>query len=484
MMVHGDGRDERVSVESSDVKADHGIGPLLRELGAMLVEPKGERVRLPARTGVSLERTAQVAGLHALLMPVVAAPLLLLAEPTVPFGGAGWIPALGGIVIVIGIGVRFVRSPAVSVGELAGANAFTAGVLAMLTWLSGGVGSPFPILFPLLASSITPHRPRVRRMLIGWLFLCVAAPFFYEDSLTSGQVAEIMMIGAASLATLLTMVWLSSRVSRSEVGLMDAISTAREAQEELAAEAAHLLELNKERELQVERVSHELRTPLTSVKGYVEALMEGEGGDLDPAQRDLASVALRNTLRLELLIADLLLLSRVEAGQLGLNAAPVDVRSTLDLLAQDLQPLAKEREISLIVEATPQLSWELDRGRFEQAVTNLMANAIKYSPDGGAVLIRAREVDAELWVEVIDKGVGVPPDEIGRLGERFFRASTAGTAPGTGLGIAITQKLVDLHRGKLEVESEVGSGSIFRIRVPGGLGDSVAEAEGEPDGLE
>jgi signal transduction histidine kinase len=472
-------------VESSEVKAGHKVGPLLRELGAMLVEPPtSERVKLPARTGVSVERTAQVAGLHALLMPIVAAPLLLLAEPTVPFGNAGWILALGGIAIVVGVGVRFVDSPDVSVGELAAANAMTAAVLAILTWLSGGFGSPFPILFPLLASSITPHRPRVRRSLIAWLLLCVAAPLFYEDSVTGGEAAELMMIGAASVATLLTMIWLSSRVGRSEAGLMDAISTARRAQEELAAEAAHLLEMNENRERLVERVSHELRTPLTSVKGYVEALMEGEGGDLDPAQRELAAVALRNTVRLELLIADLLLLSRVEAGQLALQPAPVDVRSTLDLLAQDLEPLAKERGITLIVEATPGFKWELDRGRFEQAVTNLMANAIKYSPAGGPVLIRARDADGELWVEVIDKGVGVPKGEIPRLGERFFRASTAGTAPGTGLGIAITQELVNLHRGTLEVDSEVGSGSIFRIRIPGGLDDSAVEPEGDPDGLQ
>ena len=100
------------------------------------------------------------------------------------------------------------------------------------------------------------------------------------------------------------------------------------------------------------------------------------------------------------------------------------------------------------------------------------------------MLIRARQIESELWVEVIDKGVGIPEDEIGRLGERFFRASTAGSASGSGLGIAITQELVELHRGVLEVESEVGSGSIFRIRIPGGLeAESVGEAEREAYGL-
>ena len=234
----------------------------------------------------------------------------------------------------------------------------------------------------------------------------------------------------------------------------------------------------------VTRVSHELRTPLTSVKGYVEALLEGEGGELEPEQRELAAIALRNTTKLELLIADLLLLSRVEAGQLELRAKPVEVRSALQSVSADLGQLAQEGGVSLIVEATPEFVWALDRERFEQAVANLISNAIKYSPGGGPVLVRGREIDSELWVEVIDKGVGIPNDEVKSLGERFFRASTAGDVSGTGLGIAITQELVELHRGTLEVESEVGSGSIFRIRIPGGLGaESVGEAEREPHGL-
>jgi signal transduction histidine kinase len=144
------------------------------------------------------------------------------------------------------------------------------------------------------------------------------------------------------------------------------------------------------------------------------------------------------------------------------------------MLKEDLDQLAQEGGVTLIAEVPPDLEWEVDRERFEQAAANLISNAIKYSPDGGPVLIRAKQVGAELWVEVVDKGVGIPVDEVGRLGERFFRASTAGSASGTGLGIAITQELVELHRGSLEIESEVGSGSIFRIRIPSGLG---AEAD-------
>jgi signal transduction histidine kinase len=135
-------------------------------------------------------------------------------------------------------------------------------------------------------------------------------------------------------------------------------------------------------------------------------------------------------------------------------------------LEGDLFPLASEADVRLIVEAPEDLEWSVDPERLEQAVTNLVSNAIKYSPPGAPILIRAKGSRAELSIEVIDKGVGIPADEIGRLGERFFRASTAGSQPGTGLGIAITKELVALHDGELDIRSEVGVGSIFRIRIP------------------
>jgi signal transduction histidine kinase len=450
----------------------------------MLVEPTGDDAELRARTGVSIERTAQVAGLQAILLPILTAPLLLVVHPTGPIGDWGWVLALAGVAAIVVVGVRLILSPHVSAAELAASNVFAAGVLGMLAWLTGGLESPYPLLLPLVASSIAPHRPRVRRFLILWILVVAAAPLIYDAPASAGEVAVVIMIGSASVATLLTMVWLSTRVGRSEASLIELIGAAREAQDEMAAEAGRLLEVSQVRDQLVTRVSHELRTPLTSVKGYVEALIEGEGGDLDPAQRELAAIALRNTVRLEILIADLLLLSRVEAGELWLRAKPVDVHSSLRMVIEDLDQLAQEAGTNLIVEAMPEFVWALDRERFEQAVTNLVSNAIKYSPRGGPVLIRARQMDSELWVEVIDKGVGIPADEIERLGERFFRASTAGAASGSGLGITITRELVDLHRGALEIESEVGSGSIFRIRIPGGLDlESVGEPEREAYGL-
>ncbi len=305
----------------------------------MLVEPSQEDAakKLP-RTGVSVERTAQVAGLQAILLPILTAPILLVVNPTGPIGDWGWVVALAGVAAVVAIGVALIRSPDVSARVLAATNVFVAGVIGVLAWLTGGLDSPYPLLLPLIASSIAPHTPRVRRWLILWILFVAAVPLVYDGPATSVQVAVVIMIGSASVATLLTMVWLSSRVSRSEASLMALIAAAREAQTEMAAEAGRLLEASQVRDELVTRVSHELRTPLTSVKGYVEALIAGEAGDLDPAQQELAAVALRNTVRLELLIADLLLLSRVEAGQLELRAKPVDVHASLQMVSEELDP--------------------------------------------------------------------------------------------------------------------------------------------------
>ena len=427
----------------------------------MLVEPTPEDVakNLP-RTGVSVERTAQVAGLQAILLPILTAPILLVVNPTGPIGDWGWVVALAGVAAVVAMGVALIRFPDVSARVLAATNMFAAGVVGVLAWLTGGLDSPYPLLLPLIASSIAPHTPRVRRWLILWILFVAAVPLVYDGPATSVQVAVVIMIGSASVATLLTMVWLGSRVSRSEASLVALIAAAREAQTELAAEAGRLLEANQVRDELVTRVSHELRTPLTSVKGYVEALIAGEGGDLDPAQQELAAVALRNTVRLELLIADLLLLSRVEAGQLDLRAMPVDVHASLQMVSEELTQLAQEGGIQLIVEVAPGFRWGLDRERFEQAATNLISNAIKYSPEGSSVLIRARQIDSELWVEVIDKGVGIPGDEIAPAGRallpgldrRFGVRLRPGYLNHAGTGRASRRRARGRERGRLGLD--------------------------------
>lgn len=446
---------------------DASLPDLLRELASLLVHVPGAEQDGPgwSRAGVSIERTAQVAGLQALLLPLLTAPLLALVPPTAAIGKAGWLPATAGLAVVVAIGFRLVRPPVVSGAVLAATNAFAAAVLGLLAWLSGGFESPFPLLLILVAASIAPHPPRLRRALLAWVVLVAALPMLYDDP-SRRDLAEALMIAATSVGTLLTMVWLSSRVRRSEIGLMDAASVARRERATAEQRAGRLEELDEIRDRLVSRVSHELRTPLTSIKGYLEALLEGESGDLGSEQHEYASVALRNTVRLERLIGDLLLLSRVEAGQLELRREELDLGETLSRLSDELEPLARRRDITLAVSEAGGLRVVADPDRLDQAMTNLISNAIKYSPEGSPVSIRARSAGSEVVLEVIDQGVGIPTPEIDQIGDRFFRASTAGDVKGTGLGIAITRELIELHGGSLEIESAEGSGSTFRLRLP------------------
>ena len=215
----------------------------------------------------------------------------------------------------------------------------------------------------------------------------------------------------------------------------------------------------------VASVSHELRTPLTSISGYVEELLDEEFGPLDDDQRDALRVVERNATGLAALIDDLLLLAQLEAGALELDPEPVPLRPLLEALLAELRPVAAARGIELRL-GDGDATVSGDEKQVRQAVANLLSNAIKYNRDGEPVDVRVREADGEAAVEVADRGVGIPPEELSRLGDRFFRASTAGTTKGTGLGLSITRELAERHGGRLEARSELGKGSTFRLVLP------------------
>jgi two-component system OmpR family sensor kinase len=233
--------------------------------------------------------------------------------------------------------------------------------------------------------------------------------------------------------------------------------------EELVAELRQLDELKGEF---VSAVSHELRTPLTSIKGYLESVLGGETGPLNELQREELEIVYRNATRLQDLTNDLLTLTRLESGRIEIELRPLDLCGLLDELREELEPAARERRLDIRTDCGHALEVEADGLRLHQALGNLVANAIKFSREDERVELRALGRDGEVLIEVSDRGVGIPADEVPRLKERFYRASTAGDAQGTGLGLAITGEIVERHGGRLEVESEVGAGSTFRIRLP------------------
>ena len=233
--------------------------------------------------------------------------------------------------------------------------------------------------------------------------------------------------------------------------------------EELVAE---LRQLDEMKDQFVSAVSHELRTPLTSIKGYLEGILEEEAGPIGEQQREELEIVYRNATRLQDLANDLLTLARLESGRIEMEPVPLDVCELLRELCRELEPAARKQGVALELDFNGPVEVEADDLRLHQAVGNLIGNAIKFTGDEGQVALRALARDGEAVIEVSDSGVGIPADELPRLKERFYRASTAGTAQGTGLGLAITHEIVEGHGGRMEVESRVGVGSTFRIRLP------------------
>ncbi|MEE4165288.1 MAG: ATP-binding protein [Desulfocapsaceae bacterium] len=224
----------------------------------------------------------------------------------------------------------------------------------------------------------------------------------------------------------------------------------------------------------VANVSHELRTPITSIRGYVETLLEGAMDDPENARKFLETV-LRQSEQLSEIIDDLLVLSRIEQ-----DAPAREMRFDRQLLYPVLEDAiqtcfqkAREREISLVLDCDRDIQLNMNRTLFEQAVINLVVNAVTYSDRGDTVTIEGRSVTGEkeqqhVEIRVIDTGVGIAADHLPRLFERFYRSDKARNRKvgGTGLGLSIVKHIIQIHKGDVDVESTLGAGSTFIVRMP------------------
>jgi two-component system sensor histidine kinase VicK len=221
----------------------------------------------------------------------------------------------------------------------------------------------------------------------------------------------------------------------------------------------------------VANVSHELRTPLTAVKGLIETLRDGAVDDPEVRDRFLETVE-SETDRLIRLVNDLLILSRADSEALNLQREPVDLGRLATETAERLAAQAEAHEVVLRVEVgagtPPALA---DGDRIEQVLVNVLDNAIKYSRPGGVVTVEVGEGPTQMvQVRVRDEGMGIPKEELSRVGERFYRADKARSRSegGSGLGLAIAQALVDAHGGRLWLESEEGEGTVVTFVLPFG----------------
>jgi signal transduction histidine kinase len=227
-------------------------------------------------------------------------------------------------------------------------------------------------------------------------------------------------------------------------------------------------ELDRMRDAFVATVSHELRTPLTSISGFLEMMLDEEHA-LGTSGRQYLDVIRRSTDRLHTLVEDLLLIAQIEAHRIELTRDRVDLADLARATAEAARPSARDKgvEIEVRVDSPPPVHGDL--GRLGQVLDNLVSNAVKFTGEGGRVVVSAEADGANARVTVSDNGIGIPVDEQPQIFSRFFRASTATqrAIPGTGLGLAISRALVEQHGGTISLTSREGEGTEITVSLPG-----------------
>lgn len=233
--------------------------------------------------------------------------------------------------------------------------------------------------------------------------------------------------------------------------------------------------------------SHELRTPLTSIKGSLSLMRSGVVGPMNEMAENLLTIAENETDRLIRLINDILDLAKIEARKLPLTQDWNSLNQLVTTSMQSLQGLAQQAHVSLVTEAMPPIDVYMDDDRIQQVLTNLVSNAIKFSPKGGQVLVRCEvDGDSKLTIEVSDQGRGIDPQDQELIFQKFRQATNANNplVKGTGLGLAIARALVEQHGGQINVRSVVGEGSTFYFTLPEWRYHATGAAELMPEDTE
>jgi len=244
----------------------------------------------------------------------------------------------------------------------------------------------------------------------------------------------------------------------------------RERTQELVIANEKLKELDKLKSRFLSNVSHELRTPLTAIDGLAANMLDGITGQLNDKQLEYLTDIRTSADRLARLIEDLLDLSIIEAGRVELKPETLSLEGLVREVASSLRPVGEEKLIEIQVGSVdPGLTAWVDRDRIAQVLTNLIGNAMKFAPVQGQVVISAHR-NSSLWAEVsiADTGSGIPFEEQDKIFDEFYQISRPGKekSQGVGLGLAISKELVEMHGGKIWVESETGKGSTFHFTVP------------------
>ena len=298
----------------------------------------------------------------------------------------------------------------------------------------------------------------------GWRSL-VAVPMLRE-----GRVVGAMVIRRHTPGRIPQEVYdlLETFASQSSLALINA-----QLYRQLERQSAALEVASRHKSEFLASMSHELRTPLNAIIGFSEVLLERMFGELNERQDDYLRDIWSSGKHLLELLNDILDLSKIEAGQMVLNRSEFAVRESLEYCLSMVRERALKQGILLSLEVDPQVGLlDADRLRFRQVVLNLLSNAVKFTPDGGRVRVRASIRDQDLVVEVTDTGPGVAVEDRQRIFDSFQQGlQHPEQTEGTGLGLTLSKRILELHEGRIWVESEIGKGSTFGFALPAGSGE-------------
>jgi len=226
----------------------------------------------------------------------------------------------------------------------------------------------------------------------------------------------------------------------------------------------------------VANVSHELKTPLTSVQGFAQALLDGTA-DTEQTRQQAAQVIFDESGRMHRMVLDLLDLARLDAGTADITMSPVHVPALLNAIREKFTPQSQKAGVDINMDVAPNLpALTADGDRLAQVFTNLVDNALKFTPSGGAISLRALVINGDMKISVTDTGAGIPAEALAHIFDRFYQADLSrrgGEKHGAGLGLAIAQEIVQAHGGKIIVHSGLGEGTSFDVFLPV-MGKSVA----------
>jgi signal transduction histidine kinase/DNA-binding response OmpR family regulator len=298
----------------------------------------------------------------------------------------------------------------------------------------------------------------------GWRSL-VAVPMLRE-----GRVVGAMVIRRHTPGRIPQEVYdlLETFASQSSLALINA-----QLYRQLERQSAALEVASRHKSEFLASMSHELRTPLNAIIGFSEVLLERMFGELNERQDDYLRDIWSSGKHLLELLNDILDLSKIEAGQMVLNRSEFAIRESLEYCLSMVRERALKQGILLSLEVDPQVGLlDADRLRFRQVVLNLLSNAVKFTPDGGRVRVRASIHDQDLVVEVTDTGPGVAVEDRQRIFDSFQQGvQHPEQTEGTGLGLTLSKRILELHEGRIWVESEIGEGSTFGFALPAGSGE-------------